>query len=144
VLGNSVVRKKKVGASSRPGYPRPNPRAQTRTFAILPPSVASQPSNRWSICPLCHDTSISESTSNDSFLEMNSTFITKAALPSRMLSPAHIYRRQRFGGSSRKSTQSNSISSFAKRPRSVPRTTSHYRVCPDSPEICVTAQLVLT
>ncbi|RYO78731.1 hypothetical protein DL766_006197 [Monosporascus sp. MC13-8B] len=47
---------------------------------------------------------------------MNSTLVTKAALPSRLLSPTQIYRRQRLRESLRRRSQSSSISSFAKRP----------------------------
>ncbi|KAI2602839.1 hypothetical protein GGR54DRAFT_622739 [Hypoxylon sp. NC1633] len=47
---------------------------------------------------------------------MNSTLFTKAAIPSRILSPTQIYRRQRLRDSLRKRPQCNSISSLCKRP----------------------------
>ncbi|KAI1393952.1 uncharacterized protein F4822DRAFT_31480 [Hypoxylon trugodes] len=49
---------------------------------------------------------------------MNSTIFTKAAIPSRIVSPTQIYRRQRIRGNLRKrsQTQSNAICYFAKRP----------------------------
>ncbi|KAI2469888.1 hypothetical protein F4781DRAFT_392748 [Annulohypoxylon bovei var. microspora] len=47
---------------------------------------------------------------------MNSTLFTKAAIPSRILSPAQIYRRQRLRGNLRRRAQSNTISSLSKRP----------------------------
>ncbi|KAI0890220.1 uncharacterized protein GGS22DRAFT_10104 [Annulohypoxylon maeteangense] len=47
---------------------------------------------------------------------MNSTLFTKAAIPSRILSPAQIYRRQRLRDSLRRRTQSNTITSLSKRP----------------------------
>lgn len=54
---------------------------------------------------------------------MNSTFITKAALPTRLLSPTQIYRRQRLRQNLRKCTQCSTISSLPNRPsRSISRT----------------------
>ncbi|KAI0117099.1 hypothetical protein F4814DRAFT_415227 [Daldinia grandis] len=47
---------------------------------------------------------------------MNSTLFSKAVLPSRILSPAHIYRRQRFRSNLRKRAQLSTISSLSKRP----------------------------
>lgn len=59
--------------------------------------------------------------------KMNSTFMAKAALPTlptlptRLLSPAQIYRRQRLREALRKRSQCNTISSLSQRPcRAVP------------------------
>ncbi|KAL7629054.1 mdj1 protein precursor [Parahypoxylon ruwenzoriense] len=50
---------------------------------------------------------------------MNSSLFAKAALPSRALSPAQIYRRQRLRESLRRRAQSSTISTLSKRPRIV-------------------------
>ncbi|KAI1482624.1 hypothetical protein F4774DRAFT_283687 [Daldinia eschscholtzii] len=47
---------------------------------------------------------------------MNSTLFAKAALPSRILSPAHIYRRQRLRSHLRKRAQVSTICYLSKRP----------------------------
>ncbi|OTB03735.1 hypothetical protein M426DRAFT_321440 [Hypoxylon sp. CI-4A] len=50
---------------------------------------------------------------------MNSTLFTKAAMPSRILSPAQIYRRQRLRENLRKRAQNSTFSSLSKRPNHV-------------------------
>ncbi|KAI1447619.1 hypothetical protein F5Y02DRAFT_348589 [Annulohypoxylon stygium] len=47
---------------------------------------------------------------------MNSTLFTKAAIPSRILSPAQIYRRQRLRDSLRRRAQSSTITTLSGRP----------------------------
>ncbi|KAI1381906.1 hypothetical protein F4677DRAFT_400167 [Hypoxylon crocopeplum] len=47
---------------------------------------------------------------------MNSTLFAKAAMPSRILSPTQIYRRQRLRDGLRKRAQSSTICSLSKRP----------------------------
>ncbi|KAI2623496.1 hypothetical protein GGS26DRAFT_583616 [Hypomontagnella submonticulosa] len=50
---------------------------------------------------------------------MNSTLFAKAALPSRIISPTQIYRRQRLRNNLRKRTQSSTICSLSKRPSNI-------------------------
>ncbi|KAH9897225.1 putative mitochondrial DnaJ chaperone [Xylariomycetidae sp. FL2044] len=57
---------------------------------------------------------------------MNASVITKAARPSRLLSRAHIYPRQRGNDTPAKRTQSNAISTLSRRPaKASPRVQCH-------------------
>ncbi|KAI1758651.1 hypothetical protein GGR53DRAFT_221188 [Hypoxylon sp. FL1150] len=53
---------------------------------------------------------------------MNSTIITKAAMPSRILSPAQICRRQKLRGSLRKRAQRSTICTLSSRPNHITAT----------------------